>query len=72
MKIIQIMDSLSVGGGVNSFVYDLCYALKEQGCDVSLIGILRSGYDSNQEIKKLREAGIRVDCIGAVSKKNAL
>ena len=72
MKIIQIMDSLSVGGGVNSFVYDLCYALKEQGCDVSLIGILRSGYDSNQEIKKLRAAGIRVDCIGAVRKKNAL
>lgn len=72
MKVIQIMDNFSVGGGVNSFVYDLCYALKEQGCDVSLIGILRSGYDTNPEVKKLRAAGIRVDCIGSVSKKNAL
>ncbi|MFQ9812846.1 MAG: hypothetical protein ACLRY7_08105 [Hominenteromicrobium sp.] len=34
MKVIQIMDNFIVEGGVNSFVYDLCYALKEQGCDV--------------------------------------
>ena len=72
VKVIQIIDNFSVGGGVNSFVYDLCYALKEQGCDVSLIGILRGGYDSNPEVEKLRAAGIRVNCIGAVSKKSAL
>lgn len=72
MKIIQIMDNFIVEGGVNSFVYDLCYSLKEQGCHVSLIGILRLGYDSNPEVEKLRNAGIRVECIGASSKKDAL
>ena len=72
MKVIQIMDNLSVGGGVNSFVYDLCYALKEQGCDVSLIGILKKGYEQNTEIAKLRANGIRVECVGAASKKDAI
>ena len=72
MKVIQIMDNLGFGGGVNSFVYDLCYALKEQGCDVSLIGILSNGYNENPEIAKLKENGIRVECIGASSKKDAL
>lgn len=72
MKVIQIADDLSTGGGVNSFVYDLCYALKEQGCDVSLIGILKKGYDLNSEISQLRAAGIRVECISAVSKKDAI
>lgn len=72
MKVIQIADDLSTGGGVNSFIYDLCYALKEQGCDVSLIGILKKGYDLNSEISQLRAAGIRVECISAVSKKDAI
>lgn len=72
MKVIQIMDNFIVEGGVNSFVYDLCYALKEQGCEVSLIGLLRQGYDSNPEVENLRNAGIRVECIGASSKKGAL
>lgn len=72
MKVIQIMDNLGVGGGVNSFVYDLCYALREQGCDVSLIGILKKGYNDNPEIEKLRTAGIRVECICAACKKEAL
>lgn len=72
MKIIQIIDNLSMGGGVNSFVFDLCYALKEGGCDVSLIGILGVGYNNNREISKLKEKGIRVECLYASSKKNAL
>ena len=72
VKVIQIMDNLCVGGGVNSFVYDLCYALKEQGCDVSLIGILKKGYERNPEIAQLRAAGIRVECVGATSKKDAI
>lgn len=72
MKVIQIMDNLGAGGGVNSFVYDLCYALKEQGCDVSLIGILKKGYEENSEIEQLRTAGIRVECVGAASKKDAI
>ena len=72
MKIIQIVDHLSGGGGVNSFVYDLCYALKEKGCDVSLIGIQKRGYNENPEIDKLRKKGIRVECIGAQNKKDAI
>ena len=72
MKVIQIMDDLGNGGGVNSFVYDLCYALKEQGCDVYLIGILNKGYNENPEIDKLRESGIHVECVGASNKKDAI
>lgn len=72
VKVIQIMDNVGAGGGVNSFVYDLCYALKEQGCDVSLVGILKKGYEQNPEIVQLRAAGIRVECIGAASKKDAI
>lgn len=71
MKVIQIVDHLSMGGGVNSFVFDLCYALKGQGCDVSLIGI-QNGSEKNPEIDKLRNAGIQVECIGASSKKDAI
>lgn len=72
MKVIQVVDNLGADGGVNSFVYDLCYALKEQGCDVFLVGILKKGYAENTEIEKLRLAGICVECIGAASKKDAV
>ena len=60
VKIIHIMDNLGVSGGVNSFVYDLCYALKEQGSDVSLIGILDSEDKNNAEVVRLRNQGIEV------------
>lgn len=72
MKIIHIMDNLGVSGGVNSFVYDLCYALKEQGCDVSLIGILDSQDKDNAEVVKLRDHGVQVICLGAKNKKDAI
>lgn len=72
MKIIQIMDNFSVGGGVNSFVFDLCRALKKQGGDVSLIGLLNKGYEKNPEVQQLRAEGIEVVCLGASSKKQAL
>lgn len=72
MKVIQIMDNIGAGGGVNSFVYDLCYALKEQDCDVSIIGILNRGYDQNPEIEQLRASGIQVECVGAIDKKDAV
>ena len=39
MKIVQIMDTLTSTGGVNTFVFDLCIALKKAGLDVSLIGV---------------------------------
>lgn len=72
VKIIHIMDNLGVSGGVNSFVYDLCYALKEQGCDVSLIGILDSQDKNNAEVIKLQEQGVQVVCLGAKNKKDAI
>lgn len=72
MKVIQIMDNLGVSGGVNSFVYDLCYELKIQGCDVSLIGILDSSDKDNEEVLKLRKSGIEVLCLGAKNKKDAI
>ena len=72
VKVIHIMDNLGVAGGVNSFVYDLCHALKGQECDVSLIGILDSPQKNNAEVIKLREQGIQVVCLGAKNKKDAI
>lgn len=70
MKVIQIMDSLGIAGGVESFVYDLCSALCDRSCDVSLIGILDS--ENHSEIEALRDKGIKVICLGAKSKKDAI
>ena len=72
MKVIHIMDNLGVTGGVNSFVYDLCYALKKQNVDVSLIGIIDSKDKNNVEVKKLRQLGMKVVCMGAKDKKDAI
>jgi len=72
MKVIHIMDNLGVTGGVNSFVYDLCYALKKQDIDVSLIGIIDSDDKNNVEVKKLRQLGMEVICLGAQDKKDAI
>ena len=72
MKVIHIIDNLDAGGGVNSFVFDLCYALKEQGCDVSLIGILSKNYNQCPEIELLRLEGIHVECLNLNNKKDAL
>lgn len=70
MKVIHIIDSLSQGGGVGSFVYDLCLALKKQGVGVSLIGIL--GGKEGEQVKTLRNAGIPVYCLNAPNKKKAI
>ncbi len=70
MKIIQIMDSLGVAGGVENFVYDLCCSLKDIGCDVALVGILDSKKSSELDI--LRSKGITVKCLGARNKKDAI
>ena len=72
MKIIQIMDTLGANGGVNTFVFDLCEALKSNGHDVALVGILSKGMDSNPEIERLRKLNIRIECVGALSKKDAI
>ncbi len=70
MKVIHIIDNLNVGGGVNSFVFDLCTALKKQGIDVSLIGILKS--KENTQLHKLRDNGVCVYCLNAENKEKAL
>lgn len=72
MKVIQVMDNFIIGGGVNSFVYDLCFALKEKNQEVTLIGILKEGYQDNPVVEELRKAGIYVICLGALSKKDAI
>lgn len=72
MKIIQIMDTLGATGGVNTFVFDLCEALKSNGHDVALVGILDKGMEDNPEIERLRKLNIRIECVGARSKKNAI
>lgn len=72
MKIIHIMDSLGVAGGVNSFVYDLCLALKDDGQDVTLVGIIGDSEESKNQAMSVREEGIPVYCMCMSSKKQAL
>ena len=72
MKIIEIMDNLSVAGGVNSFAYDLCFAIKEQGSDVTLIAIMKNRGTTNQQVEKLQRKGIKVICLGAKNKLDAI
>lgn len=66
------MDNLITAGGVNSFVYDLCIALKEAGQDVTLIGILGDPVEVEGQALSVREAGIPVHCLCMNSKKKAL
>ena len=71
MRVIQIMDDFIAGGGVNSFVYDLCSALNERGCEVLLIGLLCRGFQDNPAVAALRRDGVHVECLGAESKGEA-
>ena len=66
------MDNLITAGGVNSFVYDLCIALKEAGQDVTLIGIIGDPVEVEGQALSVREAGIPVHCLCMNSKKKAL
>jgi glycosyltransferase involved in cell wall biosynthesis len=72
MRVIQLVDKLNSGGGVPSFVYDLCFALREAGCDITLIGILKNETDEKAPYLELEEAGIKVIEINAPSKKKAI
>lgn len=72
MKIIQIMDNLNTVGGVNSFVYDLCIALKEAGQDVTLIGIIGNSEKSKAQAMDVRKADIPVHCLCMSEKKQAI
>ena len=72
MKIIQIMDTLTSTGGVNTFVFDLCIALKKAGQDVSLIGIIGERTAEQNLAKDVKEAGIPVTCLWMRSKKDAI
>lgn len=72
MKIIHITDHVG-SGGVNSFVYDLCCAQIGQGMDVSFVGIMDSGINvAKSEIENLKACGVRVVCLGAPNKKDAV
>ena len=72
MKVIEIMDNLALAGGVNSFVYDLCAALKSINADVTLIAIMKNYGASNETVQQLKKKGIDVVCIGAANKKEAI
>ena len=72
MKVIQLVDKLSPSGGVPSFAYDLCFALKEAGCDITLIGILNNDSEKKAPYEELKSAGIDVVELDAPSKKKAI
>lgn len=72
MKIIQIIDNLNTAGGVNSFVYDLCIAMKQAGQKITLIGILGDPVVSKTQAMAVRNAGIPVHCLCMPNKKQAI
>lgn len=72
MRVIQLVDKLNSGGGVPSFVYDLCFALQEAGCEITLIGILKNDSDKKAPYEELQAAGISVVELDAPSKKKAI
>lgn len=71
MKIIHIIEHLG-WGGVNSFVYDLCEQLVNNGNEVCLIGLIgeRDTYKDRSDF--LESKGIVVVSLGALSRKEAL
>lgn len=72
MKVIQITDHTG-SGGVNSFVYDLCLAQVKAGMSVTFIGLIDSKEKTaTAELAKMERAGIRVICIGAKGKRDAV
>lgn len=72
MKVIEIIDDFCQGAGVNTFVFDLCYALHQANCEVMLIGVMDKGFDNNSEVDFLKKVGVKVVCLEAKSKKYAL
>ncbi len=72
MRVVQLVDKLSLVGGVPSFVYDLCFALREAGCDITLIGILKNDSEKKAPYEELKAAGIDVIELDAPSKKKAI
>lgn len=71
MRIVHVMDTLAVFGGVNSFVYDLCKALVAIGENVTLIGVLERNKD-DRIIEELHALGIEVLCLNALNKQDAI
>ena len=72
MKIFQIMDTLTSTGGVNTFVFDLCIALKRQGEDVTLIGLIGDRSQEATLADYVKKEGIPVYCLWFSSKKEAV
>lgn len=72
MKIIQIMDTLTSTGGVNTFVFDLCIALKKARQDVTLIGLMGDKNKEEELAQVVKNAGIPVYCLWMTSKKDAI
>ena len=72
MHIIHIIDKLNSGGGVPVFVYDLCFALREAGCDITIISILQNNSNNKAPFEEFKAAGIEVIELNAPSKKKAI
>ncbi len=72
MKIIQIIDNLNTAGGVNSFIYDLCIAMKQAGQDITLIGILGDPIVAKTQAMTVRNANVSVHCLCMPNKVQAL
>lgn len=71
MTVIHIIDNLNSGGGVNSFVFDLCLELKKQSINTIIISVLKTNYEDKQ-VEILKRRGIKIICLNAKNKFSAL
>lgn len=75
MKICVIMDNLdlSLGGGVGSFVFDLCYELSGyKDNQIYLIGIVKIRDPNDMMLECLKRKQINIYDLGLKSRKSAL
>lgn len=75
MKIVVVMDNLdlSIGGGVASFVYDLCYELsKSVNNQLYLVGIVKTKNTNDLLLNTLKKRGVSVFDLGVENRKQAL
>ena len=74
MNVIIMIDNLDLeqGGGVGSFVYDLCCTLKEKNIKLSLVSIVKNSNEADRMKVDLENRGISVQCAGANSRKDSI
>lgn len=75
MNVVIVVDGLdlSIGGGVGTFIYDLCFELsRRKDIRTYLVGVIRNSVEADPLRNHLANAGIGMISLEAVSRRDAL